>query len=187
MLAIEIDVAKHWWAFALRGLVAVLFGILAFVMPGITLAVLVLLWGAFAFVDGVLSLISAFRITQDHRWGLLLEGVAGIAAGILTFVWPGITALVLLYIIAAWALITGVLEIVAAVRLRRVINNEWWLALTGILSILFALVLIVSPGTGALALVWVIGAYAILFGLLMLALALRLHGIGQRREALGTA
>jgi hypothetical protein len=110
----------------------VLFGVLAFAWPGVTLTVLVLFWGAFALVDGFLSLVAAFRTDNDHRWGLLLEGIVGVGAGLVTFFYPGLTALGLLYIIAVWALITGVLELVAAVRLRKVIHNEWWLALSGI-------------------------------------------------------
>jgi uncharacterized membrane protein HdeD (DUF308 family) len=179
--------SRHWWAFALRGLAAIIFGVLAFVWPGITLAALVLLWGAYALVDGVLALVSAIRTDNDHRWGLLLEGIVGIAAGVVTFLYPDITALVLLYIIAAWALITGILELVSAVRLRRVIDNEWWLVVGGIASILFAIVLLASPGVGALAVVWVIGTYAIVFGVLMLGLAFRLHGVGQRRQAVSAA
>ncbi|HEY0581473.1 MAG TPA: HdeD family acid-resistance protein [Chloroflexota bacterium] len=179
--------SRHWWAFALRGLAAVLFGILAFVWPGVTLAALVLLWGAYALVDGVLSLVAAVRTDNDHRWGLLLEGIVGIAAGLVAFFYPGITALVLLYLIAAWALITGVLELIAAVRLRRVIQNEWWLVLSGIASILFAIILLAAPGAGALAVVWLIASYAILFGVLMLGLAYRLYGAGQRRQAVSTA
>ncbi len=171
----------HWWAFALRGVAAVIFGILAFAWPGVTLAVLVLLWGAYALVDGILALASAFRTGQDHRWALLIEGIVGIAAGIATFVWPGLTALVLVYIIAFWALITGVLEIVAALRLRKVIHNEFWLVLSGALSLIFGVVLIAAPGAGALALVWVIGAYAVLFGIVLLALAFRLRSMGQGR------
>jgi uncharacterized membrane protein HdeD (DUF308 family) len=179
--------ARHWWAFALRGVVAILFGVLAFAWPGVTLTVLVLFWGAFALIDGVLALVGAFRTDHDHRWGLLLEGVVGIGAGVVTFVWPGLTALVLLYIIAVWALLTGVLELVAAVRLRKVIENEWWLALSGIVSVLFGLVLLAAPGAGAVAVVWLIAAYAIVFGVLNLALALRLHGMGQRRHAVSAA
>jgi uncharacterized membrane protein HdeD (DUF308 family) len=178
---------RHWWAFALRGVVAILFGVLAFARPGVTLTVLVLFWGAFALVDGVLALVAAFRTDHDHRWGLLLEGVVGIGAGIVTFVWPGLTALVLLYIIAVWALLTGVLELVAALRLRKIIQNEWWLALSGIASVLFGLVLLAAPGAGAVAVVWLIAAYAIVFGILNLALALRLHGMGQRRHAVSAA
>jgi uncharacterized membrane protein HdeD (DUF308 family) len=184
----EMEVSsRHWWAFALRGVAAILFGVLAFVWPGMTLAVLVLLWGAYALVDGVLALISAFRTNNDHRWGLLLEGLVGIGAGLVTFVWPGLTALVLLYIIAAWALITGVLELIAAFRLRRAIRDEWWLVLGGVASLLFGVVLLAAPAAGALALVWLIAAYAIVFGVLMVALALRLHGMGQRRQAVGVA
>jgi uncharacterized membrane protein HdeD (DUF308 family) len=179
--------SRHWWAFALRGLVAILFGVLAFAWPGVTLQVLVLLWGAFAFVDGVLALVAAIRTDNDHRWGLLLEGIVGIGAGIVTFLYPGLTALVLLYIIAVWALLTGILELVAAVRLRKVIQNEWWLALSGIVSVLFGIVLLAAPGAGALAVVWLIAAYAIVFGILNLALAVRLHGMGQRRHAVSAA
>jgi uncharacterized membrane protein HdeD (DUF308 family) len=179
--------ARHWWAFALRGVAAVIFGVLAFVWPFLTLSVLVLLWGAFALIDGILALIAAFRVKHDHRWALLIEGIVGIGAGIVTFAYPQLTALVLLYIIAIWALITGVLEIVAAVRLRKVIDNEWWLILTGIVSVLFGIVLLAAPSAGALAVVWLIGAYAIVFGVLMIALSLRLHGMSQRRHAVGMA
>src|SRR5436309_1161366 len=121
--------------FALRGVAAILFGILAFAWPGVTLTVLVLLFGAYSLVNGVLALASAFRTRHDHRWGLLLEGLAGIAAGLVTLFMPGLTALVLLYIIAAWALLTGVLQLVAAVRLRKVIHDEWWLILSGVASL----------------------------------------------------
>jgi uncharacterized membrane protein HdeD (DUF308 family) len=184
MIDIEIS-SRHWWAFALRGVAAILFGLLAFILPGATLIVLVWLWGAYALVDGVLALLSAFRTDHDHRWGLLLEGIVGVGVGIVAFAWPDLTAVALLYIIAAWALLTGVLELVAAVRLRRVIQNEWWLVLSGIVSVLFGLVLIAAPGAGALAVVWLIGAYAIVFGILLVGLAMRLYSIGQRRGAVG--
>jgi uncharacterized membrane protein HdeD (DUF308 family) len=187
-MMIEIEMAsRHWWAFALRGVAAVLFGVLAFVWPGVTLVVLVLLWGAYALLDGVLALVAAFRTEHDHRWWLVFEGIVGIGAGIVTFLYPALTALVLLYIIAAWALLTGVLELVAAVRLRKVIENELWLVLSGIASVLFGIVLLVAPGAGAVAVVWIIAAYSIVFGVLMLALALRLHGMAQRRQAISTA
>jgi uncharacterized membrane protein HdeD (DUF308 family) len=172
----------HWWAFGLRGVAAIVFGILAFAWPGVTLAVLVLLWGVYALVDGVLALLAAFRTRHDHRWGLLLEGVVGIAAGVVTFLWPALTALVLVYIIAAWALLTGVLELVAAVRLRRVVQNEWWLIFSGIASLIFGVVLVIVPTAGALALIWLLAAYAIIFGFLLLALAFRLRGVGQGRQ-----
>jgi uncharacterized membrane protein HdeD (DUF308 family) len=178
--------ADHWWAFALRGVAAIVFGILAFIWPGVTLAVLVLFWGAYALIDGVLALVAAFRTGQDHRWWLIVEGVFGIAAGIVTFFWPGLTALVLLYIIAFWALVTGVLEIIAAIRLRRVIENEWWMALGGVASVIFGIILLVAPGAGALALIWLIAAYAIVFGVLLLLLAFRLRGISQRQQVSAT-
>jgi uncharacterized membrane protein HdeD (DUF308 family) len=178
---------EHWWAFAVRGVAAIIFGILAFIWPGVTLAVLVLLWGAYALVDGVFALIGAFRTGQGDRWLLIIEGVAGILAGILTFIWPGLTALVLVYIIAAWALVTGVLEIIAAIRLRRVIQNEWLLILSGIVSVLFGLALVIAPGTGALALIWLIAAYAVVFGVLLIILAFRLRGLGQRQPFGATA
>lgn len=179
--------SRHWWIFGLRGIAAILFGLLAFAWPGITLAVLVLLWGAYALVDGVLSLVSAFRTTQSHRWSLLIEGLVGIAAGIGTFIWPGLTALVLLYIIAAWALITGVLELIAAVRLRRQVRDEWWLVLGGIASVVFGVLMLAMPAAGALAVVWLIAAYAIVFGVLLIGLAVRLHGVGARRHEMRTA
>ena len=181
------NAADHWWAFALRGVAAVIFGILAFVWPGVTLAVLVLFWGAYALVDGILTLLAAFRTGQDHRWALVIEGVVGIGAGIVTFLWPGLTALVLVYIIAVWALITGVLEVIAAIRLRHVIENEWWLVLSGILSLIFGIALVIAPGAGALALIWLIAAYAIIFGVLLLGLALRLRGVSQRHQLTATA
>jgi uncharacterized membrane protein HdeD (DUF308 family) len=183
MLVLQ-SAAEYWWAFALRGLAAVIFGVLAFIWPEVTLTVLVLFWGAYALVDGVLALIAGIRSTQD-RWIHMFEGMVGIVAGVLAFVWPGLTALVLLYIIAAWALITGVLEILAAIRLRRVIENEWWLALGGVASVLFGIVLIAAPGAGALAVIWLIAAYAIVFGVLLIALAFRLRGMahGQPRPA----
>jgi uncharacterized membrane protein HdeD (DUF308 family) len=187
-MAMHVEVSsRHWWMFAVRGVAAILFGVLAFTWPGITLTVLVLLWGAYALVDGALALVSAFRTQHDHRWGLLVEGIVGIGAGLVTFVWPGLTALVLLYIIAAWALVTGVVELIAAVRLRKAIRDEWWMVLSGLVSVVFGIALLVAPAAGALALVWLIATYAIVFGVMLIALAVRLHGLGQRRHAVGMA
>jgi uncharacterized membrane protein HdeD (DUF308 family) len=168
---------RHWWALALRGVVALLFGIAALIWPGITLAVLVLMFGAYALVDGAFAVVSAARGRGRRRdwWVVLLEGLAGIIAGIFAFLWPLVAALVLVYLIAAWALFTGVMEIIAAVRLRREIENEWLLALTGVASIIFGVLLMVWPVAGALAVVTIIGIYAIVFGIVMLILAFRLR------------
>jgi uncharacterized membrane protein HdeD (DUF308 family) len=167
--------AKHWWALALRGLVAVLFGLLTFVLPGITLVTLVLLFGAYALADGIFNVIAFFRVAS-HQWALLIEGVIGIIAGILTFAWPAITAIVLLYLIAFWAIFTGVFEIIAGIRLRKAMTNEWLLLVIGVLSLLFGVLILFAPGAGALAIVLWIGAYALVFGAFLLALAFRLRG-----------
>jgi len=174
--------AKNWWALALRGIAAIVFGILALVLPGVTLAVLVLLFGAYALVEGVFNVVAAIRGRGDGSswWALVLEGSVSIAAGIVAILVPGLTALALLYMIAAWAVVTGVLEIVAAVRLRRQITGELWLALNGVLSIVFGVLTFLVPGAGALSLAWLIGAYAVLFGLLLLGLAFRLRGRGAK-------
>jgi uncharacterized membrane protein HdeD (DUF308 family) len=166
---------RNWWALALRGLVAVLFGLLTFLLPGITLITLVLLFGAYALLDGIFNLIAFFRVAS-HHWALLVEGVIGIIAGILTFAWPAITAIVLLYLIAFWAIFTGAFEIIAGIRLRRAITNEWLLLVMGVLSLLFGVLILFAPGAGALAIVLWIGAYALVFGIFMLALAFRLRG-----------
>ena len=172
--------ARNWWALFLRGLLAVLFGVLAFVWPGLTLAVLVLLFGAYVLADGVFAIVAAVNAPKGYaRWrALLVEGVVGVIVGVLTFFWPAMTALVLLYFIAAWAIVTGVLEIGAAIRLRRAVSGEWLLVLSGVLSILFGLALMVAPVAGALAVVWLIGVYAVAFGVLLLALAFRLRKWG---------
>jgi uncharacterized membrane protein HdeD (DUF308 family) len=180
---VDVDsLSRNWWAVSLRGLAGILFGIITLLAPGISLAALVLLFGAYAFADGVLTIITAIRRRGADRWWLLLlNGLVGIAAGILTLLWPGITALALLYVIAAWALVTGVLEIAAAIRLRKAITGEWLLALSGVLSIALGVMLVLWPGAGALAIVIWIGAYALVFGVLLLALGLRLRGLGSPR------
>jgi uncharacterized membrane protein HdeD (DUF308 family) len=173
--------SRYWWAVALRGAAAVIFGILALIWPGITLYALVILFGAYALVDGIMALGSAIFGDRERgrRGWLIFEGIAGIAAGILTFLWPGITALVLLWLIAGWAIVTGVLEIVAAIRLRREIQGEWMLAVSGVLSVLFGVLLLAWPAVGALSLVLLIGIYAIVFGVVLIALGLRLRRVHQ--------
>jgi uncharacterized membrane protein HdeD (DUF308 family) len=193
---IDVDsLSQNWWAVVLRGLAGMAFGLVTFFAPGISLAALVLVFGAYAFADGVLAIISAIRrdrATGERWWLLLLEGIAGIGAGVVTLFWPGITALVLLYVIAAWALVTGALEIFAAIKLRKAISGEWLLILSGILSIALGVLLVLFPGPGALALVIWIGAYAFVFGALLLALGLRLRALrrpspGSRRPVPGVA
>jgi uncharacterized membrane protein HdeD (DUF308 family) len=176
--------SRNWWALALRGLAAILFGVLAFVWPGITLWALVLLFGAYMLVDGIFAIVAAVRgAGRETRWWLLLvEGVLGVLAGIVAFLWPDITALALLYLVAAWAIVTGVLQIVAAIRLRQEIEGEWALILGGILSVIFGLLLAVLPGPGILALVWLIGAYAVVSGVLLIVLAFRVRNQAEARE-----
>jgi uncharacterized membrane protein HdeD (DUF308 family) len=176
------QMANNWVWVALRGVVAILFGIVAFVLPGLTFLVLVIWFGAYAFVDGIFTVIAGFmnRAKNDRWWVMLLEGILGIVVGILTFFQPGITGAALVFVIAAWAIITGVLEIIAAIRLRQEIQGEFWLALTGVLSVLAGIGMFLFPDTGAVALVWIIGAYALLFGIMLLALAFRLRGMKDR-------
>lgn len=174
--------ARNWGLILLRGILAVLFGVLAFIWPGITLFTLVIMYGAFAFVDGALALVAAIRGgTPAPRWWLALVGLFGIAAGVLTVMWPQITALVLLLFIAAWAIVTGIFQIVGAIRLRNEIEGEWLLIASGVLSVVFGLLLVAWPGPGALAMILVIGSFAIMYGVLMIAFALRLRKAAQVR------
>lgn len=167
-----------WKSLAFRGAAAVLFGLLALIWPAITLLALVFLFGIYALADGISILVAVFRKSPEvaGRKGLLiLHGVVSILSGIIAFVWPGITALALVFVIAAWALITGGLEVAAAIKLRKEISNEWFLGLAGVLAIVFGLFLVIAPGAGALAVTWIIGWYAMLSGALLLALAYRIR------------
>jgi len=178
-MAMLVVFTSSWWALVLRGIAAIGFGIIAFVWPHITLTALVFLWGAYALVDGVLAIAAGVKSHAENKrwWVLLLEGILGVIAGIVAFLIPGITALVLLLLIAAWAIVTGIFEIGAAIQLRKYIRGEWLLALAGVASVLFGIALFLNPGAGALAVVWLIGAYAVLFGVLLIGLGLRLHGM----------
>jgi uncharacterized membrane protein HdeD (DUF308 family) len=179
------QLARNWWLLALRGVLAIIFGVVAFIWPGTTLAVLVLLFGAYALVDGIFSVIAGIvRATKrrERWWVMVLEGLLGIGAGVVTLISPGMTALVLLYLIAAYFIVTGALEIISAIRLRREIQGEFWLVLVGIASIIFGVLLFLFPGTGALAVVWIIGAYGVAFGVLMLILAFRLRNWGKANQ-----
>jgi len=172
--------ARHRRLMVVRGIMAVLFGILALTVPGVTLIVLVLLFGGYALADGVVSLAVAFTSGQHSGLaGPLLEGLLGIGAGVLTFVYPGLTAISLLVLIAAWAILTGIAEIYAAIALRREITGEWRLGLAGVLSLVFGVVLLRDPAVGAVTVVWLIGIYAIVFGVTLFALGIHLRRPAQ--------
>jgi uncharacterized membrane protein HdeD (DUF308 family) len=168
--------ARHWWLLLLRGLVAIAFGVLAFAWPGITLASLVLVFAAFAFADGVFALIGALRGGGGEPWWLLvLEGLVGIGIGAVTVFAPAVTALALLFYVAIWAIATGVLEIASAIALRKEIEHEWLLGLSGVLSVALGALLVANPGAGALAVLWIIGSYAIVFGGLLVMLSFKVR------------
>lgn len=170
--------ADNWWLLLVRGIIAILFGIAAFALPGLTLLSLTLLWGAFALIDGAFALwagITGRAQSGGMRWWLAIVGIIGILAGIVTFIAPvAVTAALLLYI-GIWAIIVGVMEIWGAVWLRREIRNEWWLGLAGVLTILFGLVMLFEPAAGALGIVWLIAAFGIVVGISLVALAFRLR------------
>jgi uncharacterized membrane protein HdeD (DUF308 family) len=179
---------RNWWAVVLRGVVALLFGVLTIVNPGLTVAVLVVMFGAYAVVNGLFTIIQAVasRHGERHWAALVVSGVLSVALGLLTFFMPGLTAMVLLYLIATWAIIVGITEIMTAVRLRKVVTGEWLLIVAGVLSLIFGVFLIVFPGAGAIAVALWIGTYAIMLGVLLIALGFRLrrwgraHGYGGR-------
>jgi uncharacterized membrane protein HdeD (DUF308 family) len=171
------DLSKKWWALLLRGIFAILFGLLAFAMPGITIASLVLLYGIYVFADGIFAIWAG---ATARAWGLVLSGVVSVLAGIYMFVSPAGAARILIYVIAFWAILRGILEIYSATLVRKVIDNEWMLVLGGILSILFGVALFLSPAAGALGMVWLIGAFAIIYGVVMIILAFRLKSLPER-------
>jgi uncharacterized membrane protein HdeD (DUF308 family) len=183
-----IDVlARNWWAIAIRGIAAIIFGLCAFFIPGAALWALIILFGAYCLVDGVFAIIAAVRAARSHeRWGqLLVAGIFGVIIAAITWFAPGLTALALLYVIAAWAIVTGIFELVAAFELRRHLEGEIWWVLAGLCSIVFGLFLIWRPAAGALAVLWLIGAYAIAFGIFLLGLSLRLRAHLHRTRPAG--
>jgi uncharacterized membrane protein HdeD (DUF308 family) len=169
--------AGNWWVFAARGVLAILLAVFAFARPDITFTFLVLLFGAYAFFDGLFAIAAALEGVSPARrwWAVLLEGVVGLTIGILTFTAPPVVGLGIIWAIAFWAVLTGIFEILAAFRLRRSVRGEWWLALAGVLSILLGILVFVNPAAGALWLAWLLGAYALLFGVTMFGLAIRLR------------
>ena len=171
------ELAENWWLLLLRGIAAIAFGVLAFGWPGLTLLALTLMWGIYAIADGILALWAAIASKGGEmapRWWLAIVGIAGVIAGLLTFVWPGMTALILLIFIASWAIVIGVLQIWGAIRLRKEIEGEWLLGLSGVLWVAFGVIMFAQPGAGALALIWWIGSFAILAGCVYIALAFQL-------------
>ena len=178
-MAGTVALARWWWTFVVRGLLAIAFGVLAFFAPGLGIAVLVGLFAAWALIDGVTSLATGIGgRNRDKSWWLeILEGVDSIIAGINAQDFPELAAELLVIIIAAWALVTGIFEIIAAIRLREQIKGEFWLGLAGLASILFGVILLVFPGVGALSLVWLIGSFALVFGVFLVILGWRLRGI----------
>lgn len=179
----QVVIARNWWSLVIRGLVGILFGIITFAWPGITFAALVIVFGAYALLDGVFSLVGGVKAAQAHeRWGaLVFLGVTGIGAGVVTVLWPAITAFVLVCLIAAWAIVTGVFEIAAAVRLRRYIEGEWLLALAGIASLAFGILIIIAPLAGALVIAVWVGAYALVSGVMLVTLGVKLRSWGRRQ------
>ena len=169
--------ARNWWSLVIRGFLGIVIGILTFLWPGITLTALVFLFGGYALVDGLVSLTGALRAATAHeRWGaLLFEGIVGIVAALVTIFWPAITALTLIYVIAVWAIITGAAEIAAAIRLRKYVSGEWLLAISGVASVVFGILVAAVPLAGALVIALWFGAYAFVFGVLLVALGFRLR------------
>ncbi len=168
--------SRHWWAVLIRGIAAIAFGIIAIWHPILAGIALIILFGAYAFVDGVFAIVTAFTTAQagGRWWPFVFEGIIGLGIAAITFFYPHITALALYWTIAAWAILTGIFEIMAAIRLREMIKNEWFLILGGVASVVFGILLFWRPGIGALAVIWLIGIYAIVFGALLIGLSLRL-------------
>jgi uncharacterized membrane protein HdeD (DUF308 family) len=160
-----------------RGIVGVVFGLVAFAWPGITIAALVVIFGAYAVIDGVTNVfLGLSRLPGRGRsWATTIQGIAGVVAGVLAFIWPAVTALVLVVFIGAWAIVTGLFEIAAAIKLRKEISGEWLLALSGLMSLAFGVLVFAFPGAGAVGIAWVLGAYAMAGGAVLIALGVRLR------------
>jgi uncharacterized membrane protein HdeD (DUF308 family) len=172
----------NWWAQLLRGIAAVLFGLAALLWPGMTLLVLLVIFALYALVDGLFAIVAGIRDAGGHRWLLLAEGVLGLLAGLVVLFWPGETALVLVYVISAWAIFTGLLKVIMAISFRRQIENWWLMGLGGALSVLFGVILGFLPGAGLLTLVWLVGIYALILGLALIVLGFLDRGQSRSDE-----
>lgn len=173
--------AANWWMLAIRGACAIIFGVLAWIWPGITLFALIILFGAYSLVDGVIAIGGAIRggVPGQSRAWMAFVGVCGVAVGLIAFFWPGVTSLVMLMLIAAWAVVTGVFEIIAAISMRKEVSGTGWEVVSGVVSVLFGVVLFAWPASGVLTLVWLVGLFSILFGVMSLFAAFRLRKIGH--------
>jgi uncharacterized membrane protein HdeD (DUF308 family) len=181
-------ISKHWWLLLLRGIAAIIFGLLAWTLPGITLGAVVLLFGAYAIVDGVMAIVNSFSgAGSQHRWSLLLMGLVGVGAGVVAFGWPGITALALLWVVAFWAIFTGILEITAAFGLPFPTGDRWLVGLAGLASTAFGVLLVARPGAGLLTLVWLLGFYGMFYGVLAIIASFKLRDLpgGLARDLSG--
>jgi len=181
--------ARNWWSLVIRGIIGVLVGIIAFTWPGVTFRALLLIFAAYVLIDGVVDIIGSVRAAEvGERWGaLLFEGIIGILAGLVTIFWPAITAFALVFVIAAWAIITGIAEIAAAIRLRQHITGEWLLGLAGVISVLFGVFMLARPLAGALVVALWFGAYVFIFGVVLIALGFRLRGWDHHHHIPGSA
>lgn len=176
---------KYWWAFLLRGIAAIAFGVMAVVWPSATLQVLVWFFGAYVLVDGVsllTSLIAGDPIARRNGWSVALMGAISIVFGITSFIWSDAVALSLMYVIAFWAITTGLLQVSAAILFRREIKDELWLALGGIASVIFGIVLVLFPGAGLLSLVWLVAVWSIVFGVANIGFSFRLRQVNRALE-----
>ena len=173
---------RNWWLVAVRGALAILFGVAAFVWPGPTLEALVLLFGAYALVDGIFAVasgVSGGPLGDSSRWFLILGGIAGVIVGLIAFFYPGITATALVYLIGAWAIVTGIFEVAGAIELRQIISDEWLLIFSGILSVVFGVLAFVYPQATAISILWLIAIYAVVFGITTVVLAFRMRDFGK--------
>jgi uncharacterized membrane protein HdeD (DUF308 family) len=180
-------IARNWWVLLLRGIFAVTFGVLTLAWPGVTLLFLIILFGTYALIDGITAIALGLTGGGGSWWQMILTGLLSVAAGVVAFVWPGETAVILLLVIAAWSIVRGIAEIAAAIRLRSVVNNEWLLILSGVCSILFGTVLFSRPGVGALAVLWIIATYAIVAGFVLIGLSLRLRTLRSRINSIAAS
>jgi uncharacterized membrane protein HdeD (DUF308 family) len=176
---------RNWWALALRGVAALLFGLIALLAPGFVAVWLALLFGAYALIDGIFAIIAGIRAAERHErwWPLALEGLLSVLVGVIALLMPVAAALALLYLVCAWAIVTGVFRISAAIRLRKEIQGEWLLILNGALSVLLGVLIVARPAAGLVTLIWVLGIYAMIYGIVLVGLAFKLRGHRQRMGA----